>query len=165
MITCSHMDKAQKETWLPALFDLYYDNMHPIAPSDLSYGEERYQWMSEVSPALDKAPRQVILCLKESNLLGYILYYTRGSLLMIEEFQLAPAYQKTLLFHRMCRYLYRNLPHGITHIEAYAHVRNTHSRHIMEKLGFQLKDDPSCPGLVHLQADAMQVASHMIRDK
>ena len=162
MITCFHMDKNQKDTWIPRLFDLYYENMHIIAPSGLSYEVERCQWISEVSPALDKAPRQIILCLKGCDLVGYIQYYTRDTLLMIEEIQITPVYQGTLLFHRMCRYLYRNLPKHIEHLEAYANIRNKRSISIMTRLGFSETPDNACPGFIHLQADAAAVFRRLI---
>ena len=165
MITCFLMDKTQKERWLPVLFDLYYKNMHQIAPTGLSYQEERTNWLSEVSPALDKDPRQIMLCLNECDLLGYIQYYTRGPLLMIEEVQMIPAYHRTLLFHRMCKYLHSQLPQNIEKIEAYADIRNTYSRNIMNKMGFRETNEATYPGLVHLRADACTVVRHFIRAK
>lgn len=163
MITCSYMEKSYKEKWLPLLFDLYYENMHRIAPSGLSWGEERSQWLSEVSPALDKEPRQIILCLQDGIVQGYLQYYTRGSLLMIEEIQIRPAFQGTLLFHRMCRYLSRNLPKNIEILEAYADSRNIRSKSIMYRLSFQETGESPFPGLVHFRADAAAVFSRMIQ--
>ena len=85
MITFTYLDKTQKERWLPVLFDLFYDNMRHIAPSELPYEQEKKQWLTEVSPALEKAPRQIILCFADDALAGYVQYYTNGNLLMIEE--------------------------------------------------------------------------------
>lgn len=162
MISCMYMNKDQKEYWLPVLFDLYYENMHSIAPSGLPYTQERSLWLSEVSPALDKDPRQVLLCLDGDQLLGYIQYYTRGSLLMIEELQITPSHQGTLLFHHMCRYLHRNLPAGIDSIEAYAHIPNLRSVGIMKRLSFQEIGEATVPGLIHLRADAEAVFRRLI---
>lgn len=61
MMFC-YLDKSEKDHWLPQLFDLLYDNMRSIAPSGLSYEQERKEWLAAVSPALEKAPRQIILC-------------------------------------------------------------------------------------------------------
>lgn len=85
MISFAYLDKIQKEQWLPLLFDLLYENMSVIAPSDEPYEKQKAQWLSNVSPALDKAPRQIVLCFAESELVGYVQYYTRNDLLMIEE--------------------------------------------------------------------------------
>ena len=163
MITCSHMDKAQKNHWLPIIFDLYYQNMHSIAPSSLPYSQERSVWLSEVSPAVDKAPRQIILCQKDDQLIGYIQYYTRGALLMIEEFQICSFYQNTLLFHRMCRYLGRQLPEEIRYIEAFADIRNHASLNLMKKLGFH-EAEHSSP-FVHLRADFVEVKRRFVTSK
>ena len=38
------LNKAQKEAWLPRLFDLLHENMHVIAPSGLSYADEKALW-------------------------------------------------------------------------------------------------------------------------
>ena len=87
MITFTFLEKSQKEYWLAQLFDLFYDNMRSIAPSTLPYEQEKQQWLCQVSPALEKAPRQIILCFASGLLAGYIQYYTNGNLLMIEEIQ------------------------------------------------------------------------------
>ena len=163
MITCSCMDKSEKAQWLPVLFDLFYENMSAIAPSGLSHQVERAQWLSEVSPALDKSPRQILLCRNADQVLGYIQYYTRDSLLMIEEFQIVKSYQKSLLFPRMRKSLLRYLPAGIETVEAYAHIPNLYSRSIMEKFGFQEMDACPYPGLVHLRASAAEVKKHFIK--
>ena len=163
MITCVHMDKSEKEKWLPVLFDLFYENMSAIAPSGLPREEERACWLAEVSPALDKDPRQILLCRDGEHLLGYIQYYTREGLLMIEEFQIVKPYQKSLLFPRMCKSLLRNLPAGIETVEAYAHIPNLYSQSIMAKFGFRKMDACPYPGLVHLRANAAEVKKRFKR--
>ena len=135
MISLFFMDKAEKDIWLPILFDLYYENMSKIAPSGSSYQQERTDWLAEVSSALDKEPRRVLLCTKDNALLGYIQYYTRDDLLMVEEVQIARDYHRTFLFFRMCRFLSQHIPPQIQFIEAYADRRNIHSQKIMRKLG------------------------------
>lgn len=137
MITWMLLDKSQKEKWLPGLFDLLYENMHSIAPSGIAYQQEKESWMAEVSPALDKSPRQILLCLRENDLIGYLQYYTRGNLLVVEEMQMKKAFQRTTLFWSFCRQLLRILPENITTVEAYADKRNTHSQMLMRKLNMQ----------------------------
>ena len=165
MIICRYMHKAEKDRCLPLLFDLYYGNMQHIAPSGKPYEEERTCWLSEVSPALEKAPRQVILCLADDQLIGYIQYYTRDKLLMVEEFQISPSYRGTLLFHKMCKYLGRYLPADIEQAEAYADIRNCASRSIMRKLGFLEFLEVDCPGFVHLRADFTKVRRHFTNSR
>ena len=116
MIRFAFLDKNEKEQWLPQLFDLLYDNMQAIAPTPLTKEEEYAEWYSNVSPALEKAPRQIILCLDNSRLAGYLQYYTRGELLMVEELQLQKEYRCTLLFRGLCRYLAAHLQIGRAHV-------------------------------------------------
>ena len=129
------LNKAQKEAWLPRLFDLLYDNMRKIAPSGLSYADEKALWLSQVSPALEKAPRRIILCFSGEELAGFLQYYTRGELLVVEEVQLKKQFQGTFLFFRLCKFLASVLPEGLETVAAYADRRNGRSIRLMEKLG------------------------------
>ena len=154
MITYTHLDKTQKDQWLPRLFDLYYTNMIPIAPSDLDYDQERAQWLSAVSPALDKEPRQILLCCEDGKLAGYVQYYTRGELLMIEELQLADIYQRSTVFFSLIRALIRLLPEGICYVEAFADSRNHRSIRLMQKLGMEVLEETE---FVHLRGHAVRI--------
>ena len=143
------LNKSEKEKWLPKLFDLLYDNMRLIAPSNLSYEQEKAIWLSKVSPALDKDPRQIILGFVDDDLSGYIQYYTRDQLLMVEEIQIKRDYQRTFLFYHFCKYLSQLLPDNIQFIEAYADKRNLNSQHIMKKLGMKVLEEKEETPLVH----------------
>lgn len=155
MVTFTYLDKTQKERWLPVLFDLFYDNMCHIAPSELPYEQEKKQWLTEVSPALEKAPRQIILCFVDDALAGYVQYYTNGNLLVIEEIQIQKPYQRTTLFYGLCKYLAKMLPAGLETIEAFAVKQNLHSRKLMKKLGMtQIEEDGP---FVHLRGSAQKI--------
>lgn len=139
------------------LFDLLYDNMKVIAPSGLPYEEEKNNWLATVSPAIDKAPRQVIMCFDNDTLAGFMQYYIRNDLLMIEEAQLAGAYQRTTAFYRMCKHLSGILPNNIAHIEAYADKRNLNSISIMKKLGMEIVEDDESSPFLHLRGYVNQI--------
>ena len=149
MITFTFLDKKEKDIWLPRLFDLFYENMCQIAPSGLLYEQEKREWLDNVSPAMDKPPRQIILCLEEEIPVGYVQYYTRENLLMIEEVQIQKQYQCTTLFYGMCFFLAKALPDEIKVIEAYADQRNLRSQGLMVKLGMKPIGEEGC--FVHLQ--------------
>ncbi len=157
MITFSHLDKSEKDIWLPKLFELLYVNMKVIAPSELTYEEEKKDWLSNVSPAIDKAPRQIIMCFDDDTLAGFMQYYIRNDLLMIEEVQLTDAYQRTTAFYRMCRYLKDKLPDEIKYIEAYADKRNLNSISIMKKLGMETVEDDKTSHFLHLRGATEQI--------
>ena len=130
-----YLNKAQKDLWLPKLFDLLYENMQVLLPNGAPYERQKQAWIAEVSPALDKPPRQVLMCLFGGDVVGYLQYYTRQDLLMIEEIQIKGAFQKTTLFRSICRELFVNLPAGISYLEAYADKDNRYSQKLMRKLG------------------------------
>ena len=141
VIRFSYLEKSQKEQWLPVLFDLLYENMQEIAPEQIPCEQAKQLWLKEVSPALDKAPRQIILCFSDDELAGYLQYYTNGKLLMIEEVQIKKEYQRTTLFYSLCKYLNNMLPREIEIVEAYADPRNAPSRKLMTRLGMAEKDE------------------------
>lgn len=158
MITHTLLDKSEKDNLLPELFDLYYNNMSQIAPSGLCYEAEQIQWLAAVSPALEKAPRQILLCRNGYDILGYIQYYTRDDLLMIEELQLRGDYQRSTVFISMVRALIRLLPEGLRHVEAYADKRNLASLALMQRLGMLMLNDED-ESFAHLRGDAGKIRS------
>lgn len=152
-----YLDKSQKDYWLPQLFDLLYENMRSIAPSGLSYEQDRDQWLAAVSPALEKAPRQIIMCFAGTELAGFVQYYIRDQLLMIEEIQLRKEYHRTMLFYRFCKHLISVIPDNLQTVEAYADKQNLNSIRLMEKLGMQcLEEDPDSP-FVHMHGSAERI--------
>jgi len=151
MIKFVQLDKAEKDFWLPKLFDLLFENMQSIAPSGLSYEQQKDEWISNVSPALDKEPRQVSMCFDEEDLVGYIQYYTREQMLMVEEIQLHSSYHRTMLFYRFCKHLAAVLPENIEYVEAYADRRNLNSQRIMRKLGMEITECGENSQFVHLR--------------
>lgn len=157
MIKFVQLDKAEKEFWLPKLFGLLFENMQSIAPRGLSYEKERDEWFSNVSPALDKEPRQVIMCFDEDELVGYVQYYTREQMIMVEEIQLHSSYQRTMLFYRFCKHLAAVLPENIEYVEAYADRRNLNSQRIMRKLGMEITECDENSQFVHLRGLVEQI--------
>ena len=157
------LNKAEKCKWLPRLFDLLYENMQPIAPMEMPREQAREAWMAEVGPALDKAPRQVILCLEGECLVGYLQYYVRDTMLMVEELQLAKTCRQTTVFLGLCRYLLRALPADLETVEAYADKRNLGSQQLMGRLGMEICQDHTPAHLVHLRGDAAPIRARFER--
>lgn len=149
------LDKTEKDRWLPILFDLYYENMSRIAPTGMDYATDRKMWMDQVSPALDKAPRMILMAVSEGELAGYVQYYTRGALLMVEEVQIRRRYQGSPLFLRLCRRLVESLQQEIFYIEAYADRRNLKSIALMDRLGMEEVRESEDSPFVLLRGDAV----------
>ena len=99
MISFAHLNKAEKSHYLPLLFDVLYSNMEEITPTGKSYEEQKQEFLTEVAPALEKEPRKIVLCYRDNDLAGFLMYYTRDDMLMIEELQLKKKYQRTRLLH------------------------------------------------------------------
>lgn len=152
-----YLNKKEKDYYLPLLFDLLYENMQSIAPSGLSYDQEKEDWLSTVSPALDKAPRQIILCFVDGELSGYIQYYTRAQMLMVEEIQIKKEYHRTLLFYGLCKYLLSVVPNNLETVEAYADKRNLNSIRLMKKLGMHICNEEPDSAFVHMRGSAKKI--------
>ena len=157
MIAFTYLNKKEKEKILPKLFDLLYDNMRGIAPANLTYEQEKKQWLGTVSPAIDKSARQIMMCFADEELIGYIQYYINGKLLMVEELQLKQKYHCTLTFYRFCKYFIDTLPADIEYVEAFADKRNINSQKLMHKLGMEFIDNNS--DFIHLRGNAIGIIS------
>lgn len=143
------LDKEKEMHLLEQLFDLLHENMNTIAPSGLPYDEEKRQWLSQVAPALAKTHRQILLVFDDSGLAGYLQYYINRGLLMVEEIQLRKDCRVSSCIVSLWKFLSRIIPEDTHTIEAYADPRNLPSRKLMEKLGMEAVDDPSCGQWLH----------------
>ena len=163
MIEFIELNKSEKSSFLPLLFDIFYNNTAELAPSEKSYDSQRDEWLSEVSPALDKEPRKVILCYYDGELAGFLMYYTRGELLMVEELQLKKKFQRTRAFYMLCKYFISVLPREIATVEAYALKNNFNSQGIMQYLGMEFVSHESEFPLVHLRGSAEKIKARFCR--
>ena len=163
MIEFKYLNKSEKNTFLPLLFDIFYNNTVELAPSEKSYDSQRDEWLSEVSPALDKEPRKAILCYCEDELAGFLMYYTRGELLMVEELQLKKKFQRTRMFYFLCKHLMSILSSDISIVEAYALKNNLNSQGIMQYLGMEFVPHEIGFPLVHLRGSAQNIKERFLR--
>lgn len=132
------LDKSNVDEFLPVLFDILYENMEKMAPFGKSYEDAKTEWLGQVTPAMKKDRRQIVLMYDGEILAGYAQYYTNDTILMIEEIQLKPKYQRTMLLYEFCKFMKATLPSEIAYIEAYADKRNTNSQKLMEALGMKI---------------------------
>ena len=151
------LDKEKELYLLEPLFDLLCENMNSIAPSGLSYEEEKTQWLSEVAPAMAKASRQIVLMYDGDTLAGYLQYYINSGLFMVEEIQIRKDCRSTSLFAALWKFMLRHLPEDTHTMEAYADPRNLLSRDLMEKHGMEPVEDPSCPHLLHFRGKLKKI--------
>ena len=159
-VTISFLNKDQKGLWIPRMFDLMYENMQTIVPDKMPYEQQKARFLAEVSPALEKAPRQVILCICDETLVGFLQYYTRGDLLVIEEIQLQKKFQGTLTFYHLCKLLADSLPQNIAYLEAYTHKSNVFSQKLLQKLDLSLLDDSQNSPFFHFRGSMLKAKSY-----
>ena len=132
------LNKSKKREFLPRLFSILHSNMNEIAPTGNSYTEDERIFLENVAPALDKAPRQIVLFYFGDELIGYFQYYVNGELFMMEEIQLVSAHHGSGVFGSFYRWLLPLLPDGVTRVEAYAHKKNIKSQSILRHLGLEV---------------------------
>ncbi|MBP3570805.1 MAG: GNAT family N-acetyltransferase [Clostridia bacterium] len=136
-ISFRYLQKPPTPDILDEIFDILATNMRVIAPTEMTYEEDKAQWLSCVPPALEKEARQIILICDRDELIGFFQYYITAdrSVFMMEEIQFKPAYHGNGLFGDLYRYLIPRLPANIQAVEAYADKRNKKSLAVLSHLG------------------------------
>ena len=136
-ITFRYLPKPPSPDILDEIFDILATNMRVIAPTGMTYEEDKAQWLSCVPPALEKEARQILLIYDRDELIGFFQYYVTAdhSVFMMEEIQFKPAYHGSGLFGDLYRYLIPRLPEDIQAVEAYADKRNKKSLAVLSHLG------------------------------
>ena len=64
-----YADKQNIEEILPGLFDILYSNMSIIAPTGNTYEDDLNEWLSNIIPAMQKEPRQIVLMFVDNKLI------------------------------------------------------------------------------------------------
>lgn len=131
------LDKEREMALLPRLFDLLYENMKEIAPSELDYESEKAQWLSCVTPALAKDPRKIVLIFAGTELAGFMQYYVNAGVFMVEEIQIRRDYRASSVIMALWKFVGQIVPADTECIEAYADYRNLKSQRLMQKLGME----------------------------
>lgn len=136
-----YADKTKLQEILPDCFSILHSNMRLIAPTDNSYEEDFEIWYSAVFPAMQKAPRQIVLMYYNDTLIGYFQYYVLKNSMMMEEIQITAEHQGRGLFRKFYVWLLSELNGDIEFAEAYAHKRNVKSQRILRYLGLEVCDE------------------------
>ena len=131
------IDRENLQEMLPRLFAILHSNMSVIAPTGNSYEEDEALWCSCIEEAMKKEARQLLVMWDGEAIAGFFMYYTNGSLWMMEEIQIAPAYQGSGLFRALYAYLFATLPDSVESVEAYANKQNQKSIAILKHLGLE----------------------------
>ena len=151
-----YLDKTKELGRLEELFDLLYGNMNAIAPAEESYEMQKRQWVACIGEALTKDPRQVLLIYAEGKLAGFCMYYINNGILMIEELQLRPEYQRTAALLSLYRH-FRKLSHEAEYVECFAEKRNSHSRRLIAKWGLEPVEETPDGSCIHYRGAAKRI--------
>ena len=135
------LDKSLKDSTLPLLFDILYSNMHEISPMGNTYEEELADWISRVSPALEKAPRRILIIYDGDEIVGFFQYFVNNGLFMMEEIQLRDAYKGSGVFRELYTYLTGIIPENTELTEAYADKNNHKSIEILSYLSLEIVEE------------------------
>lgn len=154
MLTFVYLDKSKKNEYLPCLFDILYSNMKEISP----IGFDKAEFISEVGSALEKDPRKILLLYEGKTLAGFLMYYTRENMIMIEELQLVKKYQRTRALYHLCKYMIEALPESIEYIESFVHKDNANSISLQNWLGMTEIEKVN-ENLLHLRGDTKLLKS------
>jgi hypothetical protein len=150
-----YLPKPPSSSLLDEIFGILATNMRVIAPTGLTYEEDRAQWMACVPPALTKDARQMVLIYAGDELVGFFQYYVTAdhSVFMMEEIQFKEAYRESGLFGELYRFLIPKLPADIVSVEAYADKRNTKSLGVLGHLGLTVIGENKNGISWHLRGD------------
>ena len=164
MLHLTVLDKGEKEILLRELSAVFHLNMAVFLEGGDSEQAQNH-WIREVSDALTKENRQILLCAAGQTLAGFLMYYVRGDMVMIEEIQIRDEYRFSGVFSGLCKFLAASLPGNIGTIEAYAHKGNRRSIDIMGKLGMTPVPKEDASPFVHMQGkiDASPTLSRIIK--
>ena len=148
-----YLDKAKELGLLEELFELFFDNMNAIAPEEAPYEIQKREWIACISEALTKDPRQILLIYGEGKLVGFCMYYINKGILMIEELQLCPQYQRTAALLPLYRHFKKHRG-NIESVECFAHKQNSHSRKLIGKWGMEPAGQVQDGRIIHFKGAA-----------
>ena len=154
------LDSSKAEAILPELFRILHTNMSRIAPTSNSYAEDEAIWLSYMLSTFQESCPNIVLMYAGGNLAGYFQYSISDHTLMVEEVEIKPEYQRTMLFYRLCSYLCNSLPHHVQYIEAYVNKHNAHSLRINKKLGLEVIGATRNGNSWHLRGDARNIKAY-----
>ncbi len=147
------LNRTQAEVILPQMFDILFTNMSRIAPTGGSYAQDQQMWMAYMTSEAGK-DQQIILMYVDEVLAGYFQYSIKKDTMLIEEIEIMPEYQRTLLFYRFFKYVSNVIPTDVVYIEAYINKGNKNSMTIAKKLGMQIVGENRTGTSWHYQGES-----------
>ena len=153
--TFRFLEKPPAPEILDEIFDILATNMRVIAPTGLTYEEDKAQWMACVPPALEQEARQMVLIYVGDELAGYFQYYVMAdhNVFLMEGIVIKESYRGSGVFGELYRFLIPRLPDDIRFVEASADKRNTKSLAVLGHLGLTVIGENKNKISWHLRGD------------
>lgn len=131
------MEQWEQSEMLSRLFHILHTNMSQLAPTGYSYAEDRKVWLEYIETAINMENTRIVLMFVEDTLAGYGQYSVEKDVLNVDEVEIVPRYQRTMLFYRFCQYVMENIPSNVQWCASYVRKDNANSISIHESLGME----------------------------
>lgn len=157
------MEKSESEKLLPQLFCILHRNMSHIAPTDCSYEEDQKVWLSYITPELDKQRVKIVLMYVGENLAGYFQYRVTEDTMEVDEIEIKPEYQRTMVFYRFGQFMIDQMLDDVKYLTSYVHKENHYSQSIHESLGMECVGENKSGTSWFYRGEAAKIAAHFLR--
>lgn len=149
-ITFEILDKSEFVKHSETIFKILSTNMNKILPTGDELSENYNFWFKVMKEAIEKPSRNICLVF-EKDVIGFLQYYTNGSLFMIEEMQISEEWQGVdKIFTRMIEFVTSKLS-GMETVEAFANKVNLKSIGILNHMGLTIIGTNSSQRCYHFQ--------------
>lgn len=132
-ITFRYLQPSEEEI-LPQLFRILHSNMTRIAPAGCNYEEDEKLWLNYILTALRGRSLNILLMYAGEELAGYCQYSIDGDIVQVDEVEIRPEYQRTMVFYRFCLFMMDELPRKVRFFTSYVRKDNQNSISIHESL-------------------------------
>lgn len=112
--------------------------MKNIAPTGDNDEKDFIIWNDYISEAIKSQSRQIVLALKNDNVIGFFQYFVTDDTFVMEEIQISAEFQGTNnIFRDLISFALKNI-NNVLYVEAYANKNNKKSIVVLEKLGLEI---------------------------
>lgn len=134
MIRYRQLDRAEFEAAAPQMFSILSRSMQALHPEERLTDGDFEHWLAYQSAHFSE--KTFLIAEDGPQTAGYLQYSVRETELLIEEIEIAPAYQIRFgILRGFLRRLAEQLPPQAETVSAYIHRDNLRSAGIAEKLG------------------------------
>ena len=121
---------------LPVIFEIVYENMTAIIPSDNDKESDYFLWKESVIKNIESGNTRYVLFYRGEKLIGYFQYRVESEFFYMDEMQVIKEEQGRGALGKVFAFLLPTLPNSVTTAVAYTNKRNEKSKNILLHLGF-----------------------------